>query len=135
MSLYCKIYLDTDLSKDKVLELIAQITSGRSQMRTVSSAHCEIDVVLNEDFDDEKKREEEDGFLFYPYYLDVEPANGAVRERYVESIGQLLEGLWNSGCRAIAACDFESELSKSGGYKASAGGASSAPRKGVPSRS
>jgi hypothetical protein len=88
-------------------------------MRTVSTSEFQVDVVVNEDFDERRRSQNHDQFLFYRYYLDIEPTENATRQRYVESVGNLLEGLWQSNCKAVAACDFESELPQNGGYKPS----------------
>jgi len=36
---------------------------------------------------------------------------------YVAFVAQLLEGIWNLGCKAVAACDFEDLLPRRGGYR------------------
>jgi hypothetical protein len=35
----------------------------------------------------------------------------------VAQIGRLLEALWAGGWRAVAACEFEDELPRRGGYR------------------
>ena len=118
LNMYCKVYVDTDTDKGQLLGLLTRITSGSVRMRTISAADYEMDVVINEDYDESKSLEGEDQFLFYRYYLDIEPTDRTTREQYVRSIGNLLEGLWRSACRAVAACDFESELPRGGGVPA-----------------
>ncbi len=119
--MYCKIYVDSKADKGQLLDLIASINSGSINMRTVSSPELQVDLVVNEDFDEKRTKQNGDQFLFYRYYLDVEPTESVRRERYVESVGKLLERLWQSGCKAVAACDFESELPRMGGYEAPSG--------------
>ena len=117
-SLYCKVFVDADITEDELLEAVSEITHGVPRIgRTVTSADCEVDVVSNEDFDRAKRVDGDDQFLFYPYYLDVLPAAQVSRERYIKSIGDLLESLWRAGCKAVAACSFEDELPRRGGYK------------------
>jgi hypothetical protein len=53
------------------------------------------------------------------YYLDIEPNGVVIQQEYVESLGKLLKDLWRLGYKAVASCDFESELPQSGGYKSS----------------
>ncbi len=118
-NMYCKVYLDSQADKGQLLDLLANIISGSIKMRTVSSSELQVDLVVNEDFDESRRSQGEDQFLFYRYYLDIEPTENAPRERYVKSVGSLLEGLWRSAHKAVAACDFESELPRSGGYKTS----------------
>lgn len=118
-NLYCKVYVDSQAEKGHLLDLLARITSGSIKMRTVASPELQIDLVVNEDFDEAKRLSKENQFLFYRYYLDIEPTEGVALEQYVQSVGSLLEGLWQSGCKAVAACDFESKLPRSGGYNSS----------------
>ncbi len=120
--MYCKIYVDSKADKRQLLDLIAGMISGSIKMRTVSSPELEVDLFVNEDFDEKRRLQNGDQFLFYRYYLDVEPSESARRERYVESVGKLLERLWQSGYKAVAACDFESELPRMGGYEAPSAG-------------
>lgn len=118
-NLYCKILISTDISEDAIVKKIASITSGRTDQRTVVTEWSEIDVVANDDFDEAKSEEVPDGFLFYPYYIDMEPGRDVFPEKYISEVGSLLKGLWNLGWKAVAACNFEHELPKKGGFRAS----------------
>ena len=115
-SLYCKIFIDTDEAKEVILKKLSLIVSGKIELRTVTSKWCEMDLVKNDDFDEIKRLEFPDGFLFYKYYLDIDPKEGISREEYILNIGNLLEKLWKKSWKAVAASDFESELPKKGGY-------------------
>jgi hypothetical protein len=110
---YCKVYVDTDLDKGKLAALLAGLSGGSLSARTIVAADYEIDVLTNEDFH-EARRKHGDGFLFYRYYLDVFPRIEATG-RYVRCVGDLVEGLWNSGCKAVASSSFEAELPRRGG--------------------
>ncbi len=117
-NLYCKILISTDVSEDVLLKKVASITSGRIDQWTVITEWSEIDVVSNDDFNETKSGEVPDGFLFYPYYIDMEPGKDVFREKYISEVGSLLKGLWEQGWKAVAACDFEHELPEKGGYRA-----------------
>src|SRR5438067_4581521 len=93
-NMYCKVYVDSQADKGQLLDLIAAITSGSIKIRTVSASEFQADLVVNEDFDEVRRSQKQDQFLFYRYYLDIEPTENATRVRYVESVGNLLEGLW-----------------------------------------
>ncbi len=58
-----------------------------------------------------------DGFLCYRHIIDVDPLGEISREDYVVAVGKLLEQLWAANFGAVAACDFEEELPRSGGAK------------------
>lgn len=113
--LYCKVLVDSQDGKGRLLERIAHLTSGSVERCSVSSADLQADLEDNEDHRQAGTSQEAE-FLYYRYYLDVEPTEPAARDRYVEAVGRLLEGLWRSGCKAVAACEFEEELPRRGGY-------------------
>lgn len=46
----------------------------------------------------------------------MEPEGEVHRNEYVNNVSGLLESLWKEGWKAVAACDFESELPRNGGY-------------------
>jgi len=110
--LYCKIYVDTDMSKNQFLDFIAKTINGYIELRTVFHPFFEIDVVNNQDASPLQAISYVDVFLYYPYYLDIEPLDNIKREAYIASIAMLLMTLWDIGSKAVAACDFENELPK-----------------------
>lgn len=115
-SLYCKIFVNASLDRQHLIEKIGNSVSGNVQNTRVTNAATEIDIRTNQDYDPEAAREKPDGFVFFRYYLDVDQAPGANRPQFVRGISELLEALWACGIEAIAACDFENELPKKGGY-------------------
>ena len=74
-----------------------------------------IDVRRNDGFDI-IRRNDPDGFLYYRYYLDIDAVPGQQRVAQVALVEQILECLWEHGYAAVAACDFEDELPRHGGY-------------------
>jgi hypothetical protein len=117
--LYCKIYVDTDINIEQLKDKISMMVSGEKQLfRTIITSFGEIDVNKNEDFD-RKKVLESDGFIYSKYYLDIEPKGNIEQQNYIQGISDLLQNLWNSGFKSVAACDFEEELPQKGGYNTS----------------
>jgi hypothetical protein len=110
-NLYCKIFIDTDADRDYVKRQIARILSGSIDFWTIVTEFGEFDIRKNSDFDEEK-RDKPKGFLFSRYYLDIDILEGTEQEFYISSIAKLLQGLWDLGYKAIAACDFEDKLPK-----------------------
>ncbi len=108
--LYCKIYVNTDMSEKMLLDFIARTINANIELRTVCGPFFEVDVIKNDDVDPLHANEQYDGFLYYPYYLDVEPLDNTKRKFYIASISNLLTALWNIRTKAVAACDFEDEL-------------------------
>ncbi|MBE9252212.1 1,4-dihydroxy-6-naphthoate synthase [Dolichospermum sp. LEGE 00240] len=116
-NLYCKIYLDCDISLDELIRTIAALVHGRINRRSVLCAGYEIDARKNEDFDENLRCDYPDGFLYYPYSIDIEPTEEILPILYKETIAKLLETFWDKNYQAVAACDFEDELPRKGGYK------------------
>ncbi|AFY73896.1 hypothetical protein Syn7502_01862 [Synechococcus sp. PCC 7502] len=115
--LYCKIYIDCDLTKDQLILILADLLKGSIDLWSIETSNFIIDVMKNKDFDHLKRHDSLDGFLYYSYYLDIEPIESVASVLYKDSIGKLLETVWLKGYLAVAACDFEEELPRKGGYK------------------
>ncbi|MFD0694972.1 1,4-dihydroxy-6-naphthoate synthase [Paenibacillus sp. GCM10027628] len=116
-NLYCKLFIHTDMDKNSLVGLVCSIVTGTKEAtRTIVTDFSEIDILKNEDFDIEKTNNR-DGFLFYRYYLDIEPRNHADKDekKYMSSVAELLQCLWDLGFNAVCACDFEGELPNIGG--------------------
>jgi len=111
--LYCKVYVDSSNESSDFLAFIAKVVKGNISLRTVENDLLEITVFKNEDYEKDKTTDV-DGFVFFPYYLEIEPVDesSVSSEEYKSLIGDLLEALWDKGADAVAACDFEDKLPK-----------------------
>lgn len=106
-NLYCKIYLDSHLEIDKLFQLINKAVAGKyDPIRTIKTDWGEIDVRKNSEFDEGKSED----FLFWKYYLDIEPQGGIEQKTYINKIAELIKTLKSKNIPAIASCDFEQEL-------------------------
>lgn len=114
--LFTKIFLDTDNEKTSVVETVSKIVKGSVTGSTIVTEQAEIFIFNNGDFSEEKRNQGSDEFLYYRYYLDIEPIEDVEEKAYIGEISKLLTELWNSGFKAIASCDFEDELPRKGGY-------------------
>ncbi|MGK5510488.1 1,4-dihydroxy-6-naphthoate synthase [Brevibacillus formosus] len=114
--LFTKIFLDTDNEKTSVIEMVSKIVKGLVTGSTIVTEQAEIFIFNNGDFSKEKRNQGSDEFLYYRYYLDIEPIEDVEEKVYIGEISKLLTELWNSGFKAIASCDFEDELPRKGGY-------------------
>jgi hypothetical protein len=110
--LYCKIFVSTEQDRSWLLQQVARLSAGTVTGRTVNSAELLVDASRNEDYDPARVLET-GGFVYFRYYLDVVPADGVERQAYIDSVRRLLLGISQTGVCAVAACDFESELSDS----------------------
>ena len=97
-NLYCKLFVDCDRSLDALEDLVAK--QARREL--------DFDIQRNDEFDPNRRSD----FLFSRYYFDIEPAPRTEESDYVAAVASLVEDLRKSGCRAVAACDFEDALPK-----------------------
>ncbi len=61
--LYCKIYVNTSLTKQELLQRIANFMNGHVFLRTVETDLMGIDIVVNED-NDSKLMFHDGGFIY-----------------------------------------------------------------------
>lgn len=108
-SLYCKLYINTTLSIEELFFIMQEVLLGeRSGIRTITNHILELDLRYNNEFDKQKEYDE-DGFLFWKYYADID-SNTADREKYISLIRKLLKYLKDREISVVAACDFEDQL-------------------------
>ncbi|MEO3943986.1 1,4-dihydroxy-6-naphthoate synthase [Gorillibacterium sp. CAU 1737] len=113
---FCKLFIDTDHDREKVISFVSESIAGRMEGWCVSNPYCSLYLVKNDDFHVAKRLQRPDGFLFSRYYLEIEPNEGIEPSLYYSCVSELLTHLWSSGYPAIAACDFEEMLPRQGGY-------------------
>ena len=119
-TLYCRIWVDTDLPEAALVDLLVRFTKGEkqegkfAQILFIMSEALAFDILENEDFWPEATGIGK--YLYSRYYLDVDPMTGTSRSHYVAAIADLLQKLWDNGYEAVAGCDFVDELPRNGGY-------------------
>ena len=113
--LYCKIFVNGAPTREDLLQLVARTVGGTIKFHTVVAAGAEIDVARNDE-DDVLRAREPDGFVFYPHYLDVTAVPGQTPSAQITLVATLLEAFWAAKLDAVAACDFEEDLPRRGGY-------------------
>lgn len=107
MNWYCKVFLDSHLPYELVLDGISGLTRGEERAAVGGAEILDTQLRQNEDYDERKRGGTEDGFLYSRYYLDIEPSAGVAEQEYVDAIRWLLIEARAAGMRAVAACDFE----------------------------
>lgn len=110
MNLYCKIFLRSGLERPQLLNQLAALCGGAVEMRTITTDYFEADVVHNSDHDPARQDELGGGFLYAPYFLDVEPTGGTDDLQYIGAVRRFVGRLSEAGLKPTAACDFEAEL-------------------------
>ena len=108
----CKICIFTEMSKSELIGCVSNLINGQVYVRSIISNIIEVDIFTNEDFDREKLYNE-DGFVYYPFYLEIQPSKVNIDiSIYIDEISSLLQNLWNDYNDAVVACDFEDKLPK-----------------------
>ena len=117
--LYCKLFVDIDdISREGLQALLVECLGDQVKSAdrwSIAGLLFAIDVRRNDGFDI-IRRNEPDGFLYYRYYLDIDAESSQPRADQIAPVAQILECLWEHGYAAVAACDFEDELPRRGGY-------------------
>lgn len=109
--LYCKVYVACDLNHDKLISLIGDLTNGEINIQTIESSPLIIDVMSNEDFD-RALMGDQDGFVYFPYYLEIDSIDGESidSQNYKSILNQLLRALRDHGAQTVPSCSYEDEL-------------------------
>lgn len=110
-SLYCKFFVFSGVEESELRRILVDMLQGVLSGRSIVAEEAIADVRKNPDSDDSQ----DDDFLYWPLIVDVQLLNRE-RRTAVGSVREVLNTLWNRGYRVIAACDFEDELPRNGGY-------------------
>jgi hypothetical protein len=109
--LYCKIYVNAPGTQQELMKRIADFMGGLISRRTITTALMSLDVIGNDDAD-QVRASVRDGFVYLPYYLEIDPLED--REinaaEYIATIQRLLDMLRSAYGRAVASCQFEGQL-------------------------
>lgn len=114
--LFTKIFVDNDMNKEMLLATVSKIVKGTISGSSILTKQAEIFIFNNGDFDEDKRKQGTDAFLYYRYYIEIEPKEDTDDRDYVLEVTDLLTKLWNADFKAIASCDFEDLLPRKGGY-------------------
>lgn len=105
--LYCKIYVDAPIDKEALKQVLLEISGGRLVALTVTTDFFELSVFRTRPgalcgLDD---------FLYWPYYLEIEPVNdGTDEEVYMSALASMIRELEARGFGAVPSCSFEDRL-------------------------
>ena len=109
---YCELYVDTRLSPDELTEFIRKETGG-----TIDHDYVDCDwgsfYVSTNDEHSIWKTNNENGFIYYKYIVEVNPWENKDFSDYVDGLRKLIQRLRMLPARTVAACDFEEELGQS----------------------
>jgi hypothetical protein len=110
----CKVFVDADVSDTELISMTAPVLFAPDD-----KVSLQVEVLKNEDYDSNRRRQFPDGFIYFRYTLDLYMTN-APFTRQAAIVTRLLKHLWDWGYPAVAACAYEDRLPKRGGYKSRA---------------
>lgn len=108
MNELCDIYLNSDLTKKDLILLISEHLYGEVERNTISNNNLELYVEENDEFDKDLLKNSKNGFIYYPYILEIEFY--CSRELQISITSKLLLFLRKRKYSAIPSCNFEDSL-------------------------
>jgi len=110
----CKVFIDADMSDTELIGLTAPVLFVADD-----NVSLEVEVLKNEDYDSNRRRQFPDGFIYFRYTLDLYMNAASVKQKAAITT-RLIERLWDWGYPAVAACAYEDRLPERGGYRSHA---------------
>ena len=106
----CTVYLDTPTPLSEIVEQISAHVVGSAQRAAIDSATLDIYVDENDEHDPARASDLDEGFLFFPFLVDVEAQPGVAPSAYRAALNRLLQALARPGVRFVTAADDEPSL-------------------------
>lgn len=115
--LYCKIFINSSMSIEELTQEIGNFFDiVPDKFLSIENDYLTVDILKNKEFDREKAQDFPDGFLYFPYFLDIDSTENTERKEYIEVVGDLTLYLWDKKCQLVVSSDFEEDLPNKGGY-------------------
>ena len=105
---YCKIFVNKDIEQNELEILIDRLVKKEKQIRPWMLD--DIDININKASKHPLGKVDEGNFLYWKFFLDVEPTENSSRKEYIDGIAIIMHDLRHNGFQVIAACSFEDEL-------------------------
>lgn len=117
MNTFCRIFVNSTISQEEMKDGIVLALGAVTRRSSIVTEYAEFDLTKNESADSELSRSFPDGFVYFNFTIEVELTPSSDLKNYFNQIGTLLLFFWDNNHPAVAACDFESDLPFSGGFK------------------
>lgn len=105
LDLYCTVYLDGPKTKSAMREALVAALGGEFEGRRLQFGALAVDLFEN------SSRGEGEGFLYWPFYLEIEADPEPLEDAsFVAAIRNLLGRLKARAVQTTTACDFEDQL-------------------------
>lgn len=112
--LYCRVYVDGNIQADELASALAGALAGQVDGRDVKVGRTLLEVRTSAGFDPVRRHEPLNGFLCFPYCVDVTALSGQERAEHIAITRRALEALWAHNLTAVASCDYEQALPNEG---------------------
>jgi len=107
--LFCSIYVDTELPRDAMASMVAEMTGCVVVRRGVECSWARI--AFDDNYGDfEVRQRDPDDFLGWPMLLEVMPPDEAKRGDVVPRVAALMTALLARGMRVLGQADYSEEL-------------------------
>ena len=103
--LFCQIYINYENSIEKLIALIRKTMNCDMQDYTLFNNILEIDTIENDEYE-----KNSNDFLFWKFYLEIEPIENIAEDKYIAAIHKLIKALYEKNISTIATCDLEDQL-------------------------
>lgn len=111
--LYCTVYVDADIMHPRFVILISDFLDGEIFLRDIESKYLSISVMKNEDYDPILKDKGQRGaFVYYRYYIDIDPAEGVDYKTFIEHVKALNKFLRSKGFKTVVVSDSEENFNE-----------------------
>lgn len=116
-NLYCQCFLELDSfeSRGELCAWLNRILHGKLipyPFDSIETPWGILDVRRNRSYGISKGTNSDplDDFLYWRYYLDIEPAENVPESAYIQNLRKFIHELKKQGVRVVPACEFEDEL-------------------------
>ncbi|MGH7142936.1 MAG: hypothetical protein ACRD22_08935 [Terriglobia bacterium] len=117
MKTHCKIYLRSFLERSFIVQLVVRNISGRfERFGGISTSILDIDIRKNDEYNKEFMDSREDGFLFYPFYIDVNYLAPDRKDDTVQAVKALIDVLAENDMHGVTSGSIEGDLPGSGRF-------------------
>ncbi|MBY8889002.1 hypothetical protein K7472_29765 [Streptomyces sp. PTM05] len=110
--LYCKMFVEQGTAAS-VMATLAAVLKGAFSRHGMTVGGLVVEVRRNPDA--HLGLPAGDDFVRWPVLVEADAEEDQDRDVMVATVGMILRALWESGDRAVCACDFEGELPWNGG--------------------
>lgn len=92
------------------INIIVDFSNGTKEFsNSVYSNYLDVEINHNDEHDEFMKKKLK-GFLYFPYYLEVNALKNIEYNVYLQQLKNLINFLRSKGFQVVAICDFEDEL-------------------------